>query len=128
MGFQFNGTQANVTISGGISMTTPTPASTQTVINVETTGNNSDVTLYTVPANKRFILTSVWIMYNNVNSFTVYKPDGTTILASIRTHENQPSSNLSPSTPIWIYAAGEAVKGGANNGAAIGIIGILEDV
>lgn len=63
MGFLFGGTQANVTIEGGIATTLPTYASDQTFksASIKATAINAGAsnTLYSVTAGKTFYLTSI---------------------------------------------------------------------
>lgn len=61
MAFNFNGTQANVTISGGITTAIPAPSAAQVLKIIDTSQTDiiasTGITLYTVTAGKTFYMT-----------------------------------------------------------------------
>jgi len=138
MSFSFNGLQASVTISGGMSM--PTLSSSQSIINVNIGTTAAVQTIYSVPAGYRFNLygygTLTQVGWND-ESVKVFKTDGSTQIGftQYRAAGAGYGLNYNPVTsavPIWVYAAGELVKvQGNHNDAAntfIYVFGILEAV
>lgn len=110
MGFAFQGLSSNVTVSGTLAVGLPTPATGQSVVNATLTSNNTVQTIYTVTAGKSFALYGA-SSEPGASTFYVYKPDGTTVLCS-----QSVGNIITSTTPIWIFAAGEAVKCKCVNG------------
>lgn len=103
MAFQFQGLSSNVTITGSVAVGLPTPASTQTIINVANVGSGSVQNAYTVTAGKSFALFGI-LQSGTANTYRVYKTDGTTMVMSTT------STDVMSAIPIWIYTAGQIVK------------------
>jgi len=69
MGFQFNGTQANVTLTGGITNSLNSPSATQTFIEIPVTNTGAAQTAYTVTAGKTFYLCGLTVPGASANFF-----------------------------------------------------------
>jgi hypothetical protein len=109
--FFFNGlTGTTVSITGGAGA--PLPNSSQTVINVYKSGNGNVETVYTVTAGKSFYLYGMQTyVAAGGTTITIFKPDGTTILFQGATDADASVNvQLQSAVPLWVYAAGEAVK------------------
>lgn len=132
MSFNFNGTQANVTISGGITVSGGT--------SVPLSGNLNgagDITLGTVGAGKKWRITSAWVSNSvggAVNNITSVQVNGVTIVgAAVTGIAGMNSGNSNALT--WNYesaviaTAGQVVKGN-NSAAGLGAAGItyIEEV
>jgi len=106
MGFQFNGTQANVTLSGSGAM--QLPASNQTVINISSVGNGANQNAYTVTAGKTFYLMGCSGGAASACSIFIYKHDGTTKVVELYQAANV-SFILNGTNPIWAYTSAQNV-------------------
>lgn len=131
MSFNFNGiTSTNVTINGAVAAM-PLPASTQTIINVSTTGNGVVQDAYTVPAGKTFYLFGASITNAGGDRLLqIFKTNGSTELIRIQSTQNLANwlilnMPFSSSVPIWAYAAGEIVKCKCTDTIDYNINGIL---
>lgn len=125
MSFYFNGSQANVVITGGLTITpvAPTPSATQSVINVVTQGNGASQNAYTVTAGKTFYLFGVWVE-PGVSASTFANNAGTTILKVGSTAGTDIGRVHTFATPIASFTAGQNVKCTTTNGFYYGIWGI----
>jgi len=104
-----------------------TPSSTQDYMGWSTQGNGAVQNVYTVPAGKKFTLFFAHSL-DLSGSLSVYKTDGTSIVAF-----NQGSAALyavptQPPCGIMKYAAGEIVKANCTNGKYYFLSGVLENV
>lgn len=116
MSFYFNGTQANVTISGGITQTFPTPGTTQTLYCTDRIqGTGALQTLFTTTAGKTAYVTSIIAFASASTSANIYKNDGTTVLCQMGIDAANGSCVWSGGgSPLFSVAASQALK--ANHG------------
>jgi hypothetical protein len=122
MGFQFNGTQANVTLTTEGNLGISLPSDNQEIINVAGTGNGATQNAYTVPAGKIFYLFCAPSTCGVAQSMSVYLNDGAT---RVITHNiNAIPSIMSGSIPFAKYTAGEIVKVNATASVLYSIVGI----
>lgn len=126
MTFNFNGTQANVNITGGIEANISTPGSDQTIIHLSTLGTGAVATAYTVPANKTLYIFG-FRMDAGAATYTaeLYESDGTTKICALITSGT--SQSVGNSCPMASFAAGTAVKVLCDNGVGYGFWGLLVD-
>jgi hypothetical protein len=123
MSFAFQKGTVNVTGSVSASMAMPSPSASQSIINIGTSGNAGNQTVYTVTALKKFSLYAVCNEQGAVST-TVYKTDGTTELLRIGNVAGSSSASVCPAIPIWVYQAGENVICKSTTGAKYFIMGV----
>ena len=124
MSFTFNGAKAQVTLSGGITTTTPVLGSTQTQVNVAATGNGSSQNAYTVTSGKTFYLFGFGV-YGGGYNINVYQNDGTTLVGRLR--GNGTANEWYPvyaATPIGVYTSGQVVKVTCDNSGVYTLCGV----
>jgi len=109
MGFQFNGTQANVTISGNLATSIPIPSATQTLIAKRIVLNGASQTAYTVTAAKTFYLMGASIVGAG-GSLAVRLHDDATYVAQLGTAAGEGSKSVIFSFPVATYTANQNVK------------------
>jgi len=117
MGFQFNGTQANVTLSGGSGL--PIPAANQTPVQAFIVGNGAARTVYTVPAGKTFYLTGC-LMCDTVATTPGLKDNADNDIIVGRTSTSQTAICLTGGV-LAVYTQNQNVR---YNGTATGHISI----
>jgi len=125
MSFNFNGAQANVSITGSItaSPTLPAPTASQTPVNALITLNAGSQTIYTVTAGKTFYLMGIGIGPSANAYVDIYNTANNAQIAEIRALANT-TATLTGTTPIYAYPAGTAIKVQGTNAQLCYIWGI----
>lgn len=125
MSFFFNGAQANVTISGSVTTSTPTLSASQTSLAYQAASNGGAIDIYTVPAGKTLYLFG-WGLSGNNTSGTLFLNDGSTQVNKILKSTGTSSYQVMP-IPIATYTTGQVVKGNVDSAASlIYLYGILQ--
>lgn len=116
MSFYFNGAQANVVISGGLTVNPAVQVggTGQAIINITATGNGALQSKYTVTSGKTFYLMGAVKCEATAGQLYIYKTDGSTLVGTLAS-----TTSVAPvqtgAAPIWSYAAGEIVKVNCTN-------------
>lgn len=132
MSFQVNATQTTVSIVGSVAASPVGLGSGQTLVTTYNgmTGTANNITLYTVPASKKFTLCAVNIGNGGTASAIAYIKTNAAaaIIAQIGGGAGANDSTcLHPPTPIYQYTAGQTVVGAGTNGSSMTIFGYIED-
>lgn len=98
-----------------------------TPITEELTANGNTQTIYTVPANKIFLLMGFQVTYAGTAGGTFYKTDGVTRVGRAWTTSSYPTATTICPFVVATYAAGEFVKGNSSNTSIMRIYGVLVD-
>jgi hypothetical protein len=109
MTFFFNGSQANVAISGGVATTPYGTGSNQTLVRYLAVGNGAVQNAYTVTAGCKLHVFTFGV-YGASKVAQLYKTDGTTSVCICLNTATITNQFLANTIPIWTYAAGEIVK------------------
>lgn len=125
MGFQFNGTQANVNISGGIASFCNTPSASQTPLTIVGVGNGAAQDAYTVGAGKTLYTFGAIIQGAAGGYFLQYLNNGATEVVELDTLAGNTTPQLSMVVPTAVYTTGQLVKVNATNAMKYKIFGVL---
>jgi hypothetical protein len=107
-----------VNFAGTVSTNTtyPVPGSTQSTVYTFATGTGASQTVLTVGAGKKGLVYGANLIGGaGAGNLTVYKPDGTTALFTVNTTAGSANGLCVSPVPIWIFAAGEAIKATCSN-------------
>ena len=128
MAVGFSGVASNVSISGNVQAGIGLPSSTQTIVQINGTGNASNQNAYSVPASKIFYLFAVMGSGGGGRTNCVYLNNGTTRVYQ-KYDVGSLVSDLSvvSSFPLGKYVANENVVVNWTNTQTYTLIGVLVD-
>lgn len=118
-----NYSQANVTISGGITTALNTPSASQTLVNARAATNGSTNNVYTVTAGKTFYLMGFTYINGVAGTATIYLNDASTIVGYGSVTTTTQFSTVSSATPIASYSSTQNVKVNGTTGGSVVIWG-----